>query len=201
MCVRPLTITYGNGSERGLTAEVKFFYRDMADANVRTFRIGSQQGMRNKLLSSVSTSINNQVHRKYDFTYDETASDKFSRLVRITESNSNGESLNPTVLTWNTDFKEEININDVDITFRYDFEAKENVCFFSADINGDGISDFARTSLGRDVRGGESQALRYYLSHKNEEGEVLYLDPNMVQFFPSSIGTRYLGGIKALDFD
>ena len=108
LCVRPLTITYG--TERGLTAKVEFSYRDMAGTNVRTFRIGSQQGMRNKLLSSVSTSINNQVHRKYDFTYDETASDKFSRLVRITESNSNGESLNPTVLTWNTDFKEEINI-------------------------------------------------------------------------------------------
>ena len=153
MCVRPLTITYGNGSERGLTAEVKFFYRDMADANVRTFRIGSRQGMRNKLLSSVSTSINNQVHRKYDFTYDETASDKFSRLVRITESNGAGESLNPTMLTWNTSSSVEVTHTDVT-----GFQTKLNDAFgvdegengyVTVDLNGDGIADLVRMCGGK----------------------------------------------------
>ena len=153
MCVRPLTITYGNGSERGLTAEVKFFYRDMADANVRTFRIGSQQGMRNKLLSSVSTSINNQVHRKYDFTYDETAADKFSRLVRITESNGNGESLNPTVLTWNTSPSVEVAHTDVTgiltkLSDAFGVDEGDNG-YMTVDLNGDGIADLVRMCGGK----------------------------------------------------
>ena len=153
MCVRPLTITYGNGSERGLTAEVKFFYRDMASANVRTFRIGSQQGMRSKLLSSVTTIINNQVHRKYDFTYDETASDKFSRLVRITESNGNGESLNPTVLTWNTSPSTEVAHTDATgyqtkLSDAFGVDEGDNG-YMTVDLNGDGIADLVRMCGGK----------------------------------------------------
>ena len=164
MCVRPLTITYGNGSERRLTAEVKFFYRDMADANVRTFRIGSQQGMRNKLLSSVSTSINNQIHRKYDFTYDETASDKFSRLVRITESNGNGESLNPTVLTWNTSPSVEVAHTDVTgyqtkLSDAWGVDEGDNG-YMTVDLNGDGIADIVRVCNGK--TGAQSLGWRLY---------------------------------------
>jgi len=153
MCVRPLTITYGNGSERGLTAKVEFSYSDMAGANVRTFHIGSQQGIRSKLLSSVTTSINNQVHRKYDFTYDETASDKFSRLVRITESNGNGESLNPTVLSWNTSPSVEVAHTDVTgiLTKLSDaFGVDEGDSgYMTVDLNGDGIADLVRMCGGK----------------------------------------------------
>ena len=164
MCVRPLTITYGNGSERGLTAEVKFSYSDMAGANVRTFQIGSQQGIRSKLLSSVTTSINNQVHRKYDFTYDETASDKFSRLVRITESNGNGESLNPTVLTWNTSPLVEVAHTDATgyqtkLSDVWGVDEGDNG-YMTVDLNGDGIADIVRVCNGK--TGSQSLGWRLY---------------------------------------
>ena len=161
-CVSPQTITYG--TERGLTAKVEFSYRAMAGANVRTYRIGSQQGMRNKLLASVTTSINNQVHRKYDFTYDETASDKFSRLVRITESNGNGESLNPTVLTWNTSPLTEVAHTDVTgyqtkLSDAFGVDEGDNG-YMTVDLNGDGISDVVRVCDGK--TGSQSLGWRLY---------------------------------------
>ncbi|MBQ8116152.1 MAG: VCBS repeat-containing protein [Prevotella sp.] len=162
LCVRPLTITYG--TERDLTAKVEFFYRDMAGANVRTFRIGSQQGMRSKLLSSVTTSINNQVHRKYDFTYDETASDKFSRLTTITESNGVGESLNPTVLTWNTSPSVEVAHTDVTgyqtkLSDAWGVDEGDNG-YMTVDLNGDGIADMVRVCNGK--TGSQSLGWRLY---------------------------------------
>lgn len=162
LCVSPQTITYG--TDRGLTARVEFSYRAMAGANVRTYRIGSQQGMRSKLLSSVTTSINNQVHRKYDFTYDETASDKFSRLVRITESNGNGESLNPTVLTWNTSPSTEVAHTDATgfltkLSDAFGVDEGDNG-YMTVDLNGDGIADIVRVCNGK--TGSQSLGWRLY---------------------------------------
>ena len=214
MCVRPLTITYGNGSERGLTAEVKFFYRDMADANVRTFRIGSRQGMRNKLLSSVTTSINNQVHRKYDFTYDETASDKFSRLTTITESNGAGESLNPTVLTWNTCTSVEMNHTDVTgIQTRsesYPYMDDGANQYITIDLSGDGVADITRMCPGKVMIGNNSWTyltfVYVYPGKINHGGNIEYLSP--VRFtlpcYPNE-GKHSLhysaGAMSAMDYD
>ena len=214
MCIRPLTITYGNGSERGLTAEVKFSYSDMADANVRTFRIGSQQGMRNKLLSSVSTSINNQVHRKYDFTYDETAGDKFSRLVRITESNGNGESLNPTVLTWNTCTSAEMNHTDVTgIQTRsesYPYMDDGANQYITIDLSGDGVADITRMCPGKVMIGNNSWTyltfVYVYPGKINHGGNIEYLSPVRFTFpcYPNE-GKHSLhysaGAMSAMDYD
>ena len=199
LCVSPQAITYG--TDRGLTAEVKFFYRDMADANVRTFRIGSQQGMRNKLLSSVSTSINNQVHRKYDFTYDETASDKFSRLVRVTESNGKGESLNPTVLTWNTEKGETTVSHNVSYTKQYPFEyTSGNV--YSVDINGDGIGDIVRIGPGCDNAGvREKTIVRILLSKIANDGSVSFSQMEGLFAIASNSYNMFLQKVSAIDFD
>ena len=198
LCVSPQTITYG--TERDLTAEVKFFYRDMADANVRTFRIGSQQGMRNKLLSSVSTSINNQVHRKYDFTYDETAGDKFSRLTRVVERNNNGEQLNPTILEWGKN--ENSSITSYDISYKKQAEYENNDgTVFSVDINGDGVSDIIRVGSGYASGHYDKTIVRLELSKKRNNGNVTFepvdfwytLDPNTCNLS--------LGRVSAMDFD
>ncbi len=208
MCVRPLTITYGNGSERGLTAEVKFFYRDMADANVRTFRIGSQQGMRNKLLSSVTTSINNQVHRKYDFTYDETAGDKFSRLVRITESNGAGESLNPTELTWNTETISPEPIHSVssyETVQPYSRVNKETSksTYFSVDLDGDGISEGIRVCMGTV---GSAQHTLVFVSHGylDDEDNVRFSTPRRYTLpYSTNFGQIecIIGALSVMDHD
>ena len=183
LCVSPQTITYG--TDRGLTAKVEFSYRDMAGANVRTYRIGSQQGMRNKLLSSVTTSINGQTYRKYDFAYDETASDRFSRLTTITESNGAGESLNPTELTWNTSSSVEVTHTDVTgIQTRreepYSKDGEDN-SYTTIDLNGDGIADLIRICYGK--QGSESLGYReysfvyVYTGYIDNMGKIKYNSP------------------------
>ena len=212
MCIRPYEITYG--TERGLTAKVEFSYSDMAGANVRTFRIGSQQGMRNKLLSSVTTSINNQIHRKYDFTYDETASDKFSRLVRITESNGNGESLNPTALTWNTCTSAEMNHTDVTgIQTRlesYPYMDDGANQYITIDLSGDGVADITRMCPGKVMIGNNTWTymtfVYVYPGKINHGGNIEYLSP--VRFtlpcYPNE-GKHSLhysaGAMSAMDYD
>ena len=194
LCVSPQTITYG--TERGLTAKVEFSYRDMAGANVRTYRIGSQQGRRNKLLSSVTTNINGQVHRKYDFTYDETAGDKFSRLTTITESNGAGESLNPTELTWNTSSSVEVTHTDVT-----GFQTKLNDAFgvdegengyVTVDLNGDGIADLVRLcggKCGSEALGWTPYTFVYvYVAYVDEIGNIHYKSPQRYQM-PGHIWT------------
>ena len=204
MCVRPLAITYGNGSERGLTAEVKFSYCDMAGDNVRTFRILRMQGKNSKLLSSVTTSINNQVHRKYDFTYDETASDKFSRLVRITESNGNGESLNPTVLTWNTAMAGNIECKDVPVRLSdkrlYSYYETGEPNMFAVDINGDGISDIIRMCPA--VENGQSYTtLRAILSDASTGNNAAWQMSDDMYHFPANLDYRVAGKTSVMDFN
>lgn len=212
LCVSPQAITYG--TDRGLTAKVEFSYSDMAGANVRTFRIGSQQGMRSKLLSSVTTSINNQVHRKYDFTYDETASDKFSRLVRITESNGNGESLNPTALTWNTCTSAEMNHTDVTgIQTRlesYPYMDDGANQYITIDMSGDGVADITRMCPGKVMIGNNTWTymtfVYVYPGKINHGGNIEYLSP--VRFtlpcYPNE-GKHSLhysaGAMSAMDYD
>ena len=212
LCVSPQAITYG--TDRGLTARVEFSYRAMAGANVRTYRIGSQQGMRSKLLSSVTTSINNQVHRKYDFTYDETASDKFSRLVRITESNGNGESLNPTVLTWNTCTSAEMNHTDVTgIQTRsesYPYMDDGANQYITIDLSGDGVADITRMCPGKVMIGNNSWTyltfVYVYPGKINHGGNIEYLSPVRFTFpcYPNE-GKHSLhysaGAMSAMDYD
>lgn len=215
MCIRPYEITYG--TERGLTAKVEFSYSDMAGANVRTFRIGSQQGMRSKLLSSVTTSINNQVHRKYDFTYDETASDKFSRLVRITESNGNGESLNPTELTWKMpDIIDDItNIDNGDVRQKYDDGVYKDVGennYLTVDLNGDGIAEIVKVCEGNiEYYGTIEKHIFLYVheGYKDNEGNLRYrlLDRLIPPFFPVNFGKgeeycrSIIGNTTVVDID
>ena len=212
LCVSPQTITYG--TDRGLTARVEFSYRDMAGANVRTYRIGSQQGMRNKLLSSVTTSINGQTYRKYDFAYDETASDRFSRLTTIIESNGADESLNPTELTWNTSISTEVTPTDVT-----GIQTKSNDAFgvdegdnsyTAIDLNGDGIADIIRMCPGKIKIENNNWAIcnfvYVYPGKKNLVGHTEYQSP--IKFtlpcYPNE-GKNSLhytaGAMSAMDYD
>ena len=206
LCVSPQAITYG--TDRGLTARVEFSYRAMAGANVRTYRIGSQQGMRNKLLSSVTTSINNQIHRKYDFTYDETASDKFSRLTTITESNGAGESLNPTELTWNTETISPEPIHSVssyETVQPYSRVNKETSksTYFSVDLDGDGISEGIRVCMGTV---GSAQHTLVFVSHGylDDEDNVRFSTPRRYTLpYSTNFGKIecIIGAMSVMDHD
>ncbi len=206
LCVSPQTITYG--TDRGLTARVEFSYRDMAGANVRTYRIGSQQGMRNKLLSSVTTSINGQTYRKYDFAYDETASDRFSRLTTIIESNGAGESLNPTELTWNTETISPEPIHSVssyETVQPYSRVNKENSksTYFSVDLDGDGISEGIRVCMGTV---GSAQHTLVFVSHGylDDEGNVRFSTPRRYTLpYSTNFGQIecIIGALSVMDHD
>ena len=146
LCIRPQSITYGR---EGASCSVEFAYRQMSLGNERRFRIAGQQGVNDKVLDYVTTKMNGSVYRRYDFQYDEAASNHFSRLTTITERNGAGDSLNPTVLTWKSDTVT-AEITHETVTFETENPYPKNFAevgesqYFSADMNGDGIGDGIR---------------------------------------------------------
>ena len=146
----PSEITYG-GTDRGIRAKIEFTYKAMASGNERPFHIGNWSGTNSSLLSSVTTSINGQTYRRYDFTYDETASDKFSRLTTITESNGAGECLNPTELTWNVTTETEDIVHTVKSISTSDGTNNETgeSSYLCVDLNGDAVGDIIRLCSGK----------------------------------------------------
>ena len=70
LSIRPTTVTYGTNSSknRGITNKVSFTYRSLGE-NTRPFTIEDQQGKTDMCLSSITTTSNNSVYRKYTFTY------------------------------------------------------------------------------------------------------------------------------------
>ena len=215
----PSEITYGNGTERGISAKIEFTYTTMASGNERPFHIGNWKGTNSTLLSSVTTSINGQTYRKYDFTYDETASDKFSRLTTITESNGAGESLNPTELTWNVrnDMGDVVCSDNEDIAQRYYDGVHKDVGennFLAVDLNGDGIAEIVRICQGNmDSYYGRSNHIFIHIQegYIDNDGNLRYRINGrlMLPFFPINYGDedgndyiRYiLGGTTVLDVD
>lgn len=156
LCMRPKSITYGRG---GASCKVEFNYRQMKLGNERRFRLAGQQGVNDKMLDYVTTSMNGSVYRRYDFLYDETANDHFSRLTTITESNGEGEELNPTELTWNV----RNNTADIICSDNRDILQKVNdgtwqdigdSGYISIDINSDGITDIIRLCPGQQKNNG-----------------------------------------------
>ncbi len=220
LCMRPQSITYGR---EGALCKIVFAYRQMRQGNERHFRMSSQQGVNDKMLASVTTSINGQTYRRYDFTYDETASDKYSRLTTITESNALGESLNPTMLTWDIpEVNMEISRTDnTDVPQKLSswkgFDNDRNAGYMTVDLNGDGISDIVRLCSGkRGIEGfSETDCINYvaayvHIGYIGAEGQIRYNEP-LMYWFPAQLAnwpseknstiSNSLGSSSVMDFD
>ena len=218
LCIRPQSITYGR---EGASCSVEFAYRQMRLGNERHFRIAGQQGVNDKVLDYVTTKMSGSVYRRYDFQYDETASDHFSRLTTIIESNGAGESLNPTELTWNMPVVNmEINHTDnTDVPQKLSdwrgYDNDRNAGYMAVDLNGDGISDIVRLCSGK--RGIEGINDWYYYmaayvhtGYIDTEGHVRYKEP-LMYWFPAQttnwpneedpIIKNSLGSTAVMDFD
>ncbi len=119
-----------------------------------------------KRLKEIVIKCNGSLYRKYEIKYKgQTLAEKitkesfFSRIEKITESNSEGESLNPTVFEWGE--KSSARMIDSDIEVGLDNASERSL--ISADINGDGISDLI---------GLKGRNLHYSMSRRNADGTI-----------------------------
>lgn len=218
LCIRPVTVTYGLNAavSRGITCKVAFTYQELGD-NARPFAIGDRQGKNGVCLSSVTTSCNSYVYRKYTFNYDnqsDMSQGKWTRLTAIEETNGDGEKLPPVSFQWQYLPFSYTRASELDVPTdngnRLTSETEKY--FLSADLNGDGKSDIIRIAPIREttaVTGGGASYKYYtnvYVSRSKvaSTGSVTY-EPPLVYTLPSGISMGSIksmyGGASVTDFD
>ena len=209
--VRPVSITYGTNSvrSRGIINKVIFSYQSLGD-NIRPFAIKDQQGRTDVCLSSITTSCNNSVYRKYTFGYDnnsDLSTCKWTRLVTVEEVNGKGDKYPPLTFTWQ--YLPSPGVHSSQLSVSTDDPggiSEEGVKrFMSADLNGDGIGDIVRVSTVRTAFGDET---RIYVSRSKASpaGDITYERP-IVYRMPSGITPDdkkfhfMFGGTSVIDYD
>lgn len=218
LSIRPTTIVYGTNSakSRGIFNEISFMYRSLGE-NTRPFAVEDQQGKTDMCLSSVITTSNNTVYRKYTFTYNDNSdlsSGKWTRLVTVEESNGQGEKLPPVKFTWQYLPSPAVHSSRLDVPTKdgNSFVEETSRNFLSADLNGDGVSDIIRVSPVKVqtaiLSGGGSWNYYTYVyvsrSKLSSAGNVTYESP-LVYTLPSDISMDVIksmfGGASVTDFD
>ena len=218
LSIRPTTIVYGTNSakSRGIVNKISFMYRSLGE-NTRPFAVEDQQGKTDMCLSSVITTSNNTVYRKYTFTYNDNSdlsSGKWTRLVTVEESNGQGEKLPPVRFTWQYLPSPAVHSSRLDVPTKdgNSFVEETSRHFLSADLNGDGISDIIRVSPVKVqtaiLSGGGSWNYYTYVyvsrSKLSSAGKVTYESP-LVYTLPSGISMDVIksmfGGASVTDFD
>ena len=209
--VRPVSITYGTNSirSRGIINKVIFSYQSLGD-NTRPFAIKDQQGRTDVCLSSITTSCNNSVYRKYTFGYDnnsDLSTCKWTRLVTVEEVNGKGDKYPPVTFTWQ--YLPSPSVHSSQLSVSTDDPggiSEEGVKrFMSVDLNGDGIGDIVRSSTVRTAYGDET---RIYVSRSKASpaGDITYERP-IVYRMPSGITPDdkkfhfMFGGPSVIDYD
>jgi len=144
LCVYPLFIAYGMSG--GQTNFMRFTYDNIANANTQRFNIGGVCGNVCVRLTSICTESNNNIYRKYTCEYDsvtDASRVRYSRLVKVTESNGQGDMLNPIVLDWKClpDAKQSISPANIDLRCMQENQQLISSYFLTNDLNGDGIHD------------------------------------------------------------
>ena len=218
LSIRPTTITYGTNSSknRGITNKVSFTYQSLG-GNTRPFVIEDQQGKADICLSSVTTTSNNSVYRKYTFTYDDKSdkcNGKWTRLVTVEEANGKGEKYPPVRFIWQNLPSYYVHSSQLDVSTKdgSGFVEETGKLFLSADLNGDGISDIIRVAPVKIQTailpgGGRWNYYTYvyvYRSRLSSTGNVAYDSP-LVYTLPSGISMDVIksmfGGTSVMDFD
>ncbi|MFW5525805.1 MAG: FG-GAP-like repeat-containing protein, partial [Prevotella sp.] len=216
--VMPSAIIYGKNSAKDLKIvnKISFTYKSLKE-NARPFTIEDQQGKTNTCLSSITTTSKDSVYRKYTFNYDEESDQslgKWSRLVSIVESNGRGEKLPPLRFSWQQlpspcVYSSQLEVPTKDTSGLIEETSKH---FFSADLNGDGVSDLIRVSTAKEFTaiwsGGSSwnDRSKFYVSRSkfSPSGDITY-DPPLVYTLPldesESIIKCIFDGGSAIDFD
>ena len=209
--IRPTTITYGMNSiqSRGIVNKISFTYRSLGE-NARPFTIEDQQGKTDMCLSSVITTSNNTVYRKYTFTYNDNSDQpngKWTRLASVQEFNGKGEKLLPVEFTWQYLPSSAVHSSQLSVSTDDSggiFE-ESNKQFMSVDLNGDGISDIIRVSTAKYSYGDETRI--YVNRSKISSPESITYDRPIVYRMPSGSTPDpnkfhfMFGGSNVMDYD
>ncbi|MBR3456125.1 MAG: VCBS repeat-containing protein [Bacteroidaceae bacterium] len=137
------SITYGGNT-------ITLAYSTRPD-NWSGYYAGGYKYTLSRRLSSITAKRDGHIYRKYTFGYNTTGDSSatpFSRLETITETNGNGEALEPLVIDWNylPGFGYSHYSPSVDFATSDRFYTIKNQRFFAADMNGDGLSDIVQLS-------------------------------------------------------
>ena len=218
LSIRPTTIIYGTNSakSRVIVNKISFTYRSLGE-NARPFTVEDQQGKRDMCLSSVTTTSNNIVYRKYTFTYNDNSdhsNGKWTRLVTVEEANGKGEKLPPVKFTWQYLPSSTVNSSQLNVPTKdgSSFVEETSRQFLSADLNGDGVSDIIRiapvkvtTAVWPGSRNWNYYTYVYVSRSKlSSTGNVTYESP-LIYMLPAGISMDVIksmfGGTSVMDFD
>ena len=218
LCIRPVSITYGQNEvqSRGIVNKINFSYQSLGD-NARPFAIEDQQGMANVCLSSITTTSNNSVYRKYSFTYaynSDQSTGRWARLAKVEEANDVGETFPPALFTWQGLPSPTVQPAQLEVATDDGRSMVEETSklFLSADLNGDGIGDIIRVSPVKVTTAAGTGSASYdyftyvYVSRSmvTVSGRVTY-DAPLIYVLPAGISTDVIksifAGASVMDFD
>ncbi|MCL2651433.1 MAG: polymorphic toxin type 23 domain-containing protein [Candidatus Azobacteroides sp.] len=128
---------------------IEFTYVNRSDTI--SYYFDGKKSMITKILDKIEVKSATQLYRKYQLDY---TKDVFCRLQKITESNGEGKSFNPTIFNWGN-FPTNANITTTDVSvalptglYKTDFSEQT---YFSVDLNGDGLSDMISYYLSNNI--------------------------------------------------
>ena len=164
-------------------------------------------------LKSITTGTGSDIFRTYELEYDSVGDmslTHFSRLVKVTEKNGNGEKMNPVTIDWQHLPDGEQERSTVDINLEdFSYIKKQDQNFLSADLNGDGINDIIRISnVYIDPSGNNNGVgdtfIYIYQSYKSADGKIKFSSPYRYRCEQQIDDKRYkdiLQSCDAIDLD
>lgn len=208
------TVTYGmnKNKSRGIVNKIVFEYQRLG-ANSTEFTIEDQRGKIDLCISSITTSCNDSVYRKYLLTYNGTSDQstcKYTRLTKIEEQNGAGEKLPPINFCWN--FLPERTVTAyptyVGTTIANSSIKEDEKSFFAFDMNGDGFDDIVRiTSTTENMENGSTERTYLHITKSNvsSAGVVSYSAGPLEYMLNSNINLEsmrhVMGGLSQIDLD
>ena len=164
----------GNSSlSKAPFAQINFWYKRRSD--ISTYCYGGKEFTRDLLLDNIEIKNNGQTYKKYQMTY---MKDNYAQLLKITQSSSSSQLLNPTVFSW-TDQTEQY-------TQTTHYSSSVNEQFFHGDFNGDGRTDFVTVPI-PDPEDGFSSTDKWKLYLANTTGGMVYTSEGTMDQFTTDI--------------